>query len=99
LDKNLILGYYRCKSARKGRHFETSVYRAILCNDSLVKKLNELERTEDMYRGLVDHTRQSSTYLLYFLFSGHEPIYFIENKEKTLRASYYRGTQIFDYMD
>ncbi len=33
------------------------------------------------------------------LFSGHEPIYFIENKEKTLRASYDRGTQIFDYMD
>jgi hypothetical protein len=34
-----------------------------------------------------------------FLFSGHEPIYFIENKEKTLRASYDRGTQIFDNMD
>ncbi len=34
-----------------------------------------------------------------FLFSGHEPIYFIENKEKTLRASYDRGTQVFDYMD
>jgi hypothetical protein len=35
-----------------------------------------------------------------FLFSGQEPIYFIENKEKTLRAraSYDRGTQIFDYM-
>ena len=36
---------------------------------------------------------------LFFLFSGHEPIYFIENKEKTLRASYDRGTQIVDYMD
>jgi hypothetical protein len=35
----------------------------------------------------------------HFLFSGHEPIFFIENKEKTLRASYDRGTQIFDYMD
>ncbi len=34
-----------------------------------------------------------------FPFSGHEPIYFIENKEKTLRASYDRGTQIFDYME
>jgi hypothetical protein len=34
-----------------------------------------------------------------FLFSGQEPIYFIENKEKTLRASYDRGTQIFYYMD
>ena len=31
--------------------------RAILCNDSLIKKLDELQRTEDMYRGLVDHTR------------------------------------------
>jgi hypothetical protein len=34
-----------------------------------------------------------------FQFSGHEPIYFFENKEKTLRASYDRGTQIVDYMD
>jgi len=32
--------------------------RAILCNDSLIKKLEELQRTEDMYRGLVDHTRR-----------------------------------------
>jgi hypothetical protein len=27
-----------------------------------------------------------------FLFSGHEPIYFTENKEKTLRVSYDRDT-------
>merc|ERR1719158_1924700 len=32
--------------------------RAILCNDSLIKKLEELERTEDMYRGLVGHARR-----------------------------------------
>jgi len=32
--------------------------RAILCNDSLVKKLEELERTEYMYTGLIDHTRK-----------------------------------------
>eukprot|EP00095_Tigriopus_kingsejongensis_P008324 maker-scaffold1724_size29877-snap-gene-0.8 protein:Tk08324 transcript:maker-scaffold1724_size29877-snap-gene-0.8-mRNA-1 annotation:"prkca-binding protein" len=32
--------------------------RAILCNDSLVKKLEELERTELMYEGLVDHTKR-----------------------------------------
>uniref|UniRef100_A0A182P0G8 PRKCA-binding protein n=1 Tax=Anopheles epiroticus TaxID=199890 RepID=A0A182P0G8_9DIPT len=31
--------------------------RAILCNDSLVKRLQELERTETMYKGLVDHAR------------------------------------------
>ena len=32
--------------------------RAILCNDSLIKKLDELQRTENMYQGLVDHTRR-----------------------------------------
>ena len=32
--------------------------RAILCNDSLIKKLEELERTEMMYKNLVDHTRR-----------------------------------------
>lgn len=31
--------------------------RAILCNDSLVKKLQELERNAEMYRGLMEHTR------------------------------------------
>ncbi|XP_055374615.1 PRKCA-binding protein isoform X2 [Condylostylus longicornis] len=32
--------------------------RAILCNDSLVKRLQELEATENMYRGLVDHCKR-----------------------------------------
>lgn len=32
--------------------------RAILCNDSLIKKLEELQRTEEMYRGLVNHSRR-----------------------------------------
>ncbi|CAD5118849.1 DgyrCDS7527 [Dimorphilus gyrociliatus] len=32
--------------------------RAILCNDSLVKKLGELERTAEMYKGMVDHTKE-----------------------------------------
>jgi hypothetical protein len=32
--------------------------RAILCNDNLVKKLAELQRTEVMYRGLVEHTQR-----------------------------------------
>ncbi|XP_061394475.1 PRKCA-binding protein [Musca vetustissima] len=32
--------------------------RAILCNDSLVKRLEELEGTELMYKGLVDHARR-----------------------------------------
>ncbi|KAI1297178.1 PRKCA-binding protein [Halotydeus destructor] len=31
--------------------------RAILCNDSLVKKLDELETIECVYRGLVEHVR------------------------------------------
>jgi hypothetical protein len=40
--------------------FKNIIFRAILCNDSLVKKLDELQRTEDMYRGLVDHTRKTN---------------------------------------
>ncbi|XP_037808086.1 PRKCA-binding protein isoform X3 [Lucilia sericata] len=32
--------------------------RAILCNDSLVKRLEELEGTEMMYKGMVDHARR-----------------------------------------
>ncbi|XP_075226076.1 protein interacting with PRKCA 1 isoform X3 [Lycorma delicatula] len=32
--------------------------RAILCNDTLVKKLEELEKTEVTYRGLVDHAKR-----------------------------------------
>ncbi|KAL0271162.1 UNVERIFIED_CONTAM: hypothetical protein PYX00_008349 [Menopon gallinae] len=32
--------------------------RAILCNDTLVKKLEELENTELMYQGLVDHAKR-----------------------------------------
>jgi hypothetical protein len=29
-----------------------------LCNDSLVKRLQELQGTEVMYRGLVDHCKR-----------------------------------------
>jgi len=32
--------------------------RAILCNDNLLKRLDDLQRTELMYRGLVDHSRR-----------------------------------------
>ena len=32
--------------------------RAILCNDSLIKRLDELERTEEMYTGMVEHLKQ-----------------------------------------
>lgn len=32
--------------------------RAILCNDTLVKKLQELQETELMYKGLVDHSKR-----------------------------------------
>ena len=31
--------------------------RAILCNDSLVKKLDELTKAETMYRALIDHAK------------------------------------------
>ena len=39
-------------------YFQCLLVRAILCNDSLVKKLEELQRTEEMYSGLVDHSRR-----------------------------------------
>lgn len=32
--------------------------RAILCNDGLVKKLNELESTAEMYKGMIEHTKK-----------------------------------------
>ncbi|XP_032833853.2 PRKCA-binding protein [Petromyzon marinus] len=32
--------------------------RAILCNDGLVKKLDELERTAELYKGLMEHTKR-----------------------------------------
>lgn len=32
--------------------------RAILCNDQLVKRLQELQGTESMYRGLVEHCKR-----------------------------------------
>ncbi|XP_078513622.1 PRKCA-binding protein-like [Lissotriton helveticus] len=32
--------------------------RAILCNDGLVKRLEELERTAELYKGLMEHTRR-----------------------------------------
>lgn len=32
--------------------------RAILCNDSLVKRLQDLQGTEAMYRGLVEHCKR-----------------------------------------
>ncbi|NXT87815.1 PICK1 protein, partial [Anhinga rufa] len=31
--------------------------RAILCNDGLVKRLEELERTAELYKGLTEHTK------------------------------------------
>jgi len=32
--------------------------RAILCNDGLVRKLEELEKTANMYRGMMEHTKR-----------------------------------------
>jgi hypothetical protein len=31
--------------------------RAILCNDTMVKKLQELEASADMYKQLIDHVK------------------------------------------
>ena len=53
--------------------------RAILCNDSLVKKLEELERTEMMYQGLVDHCKRVLRgYFDLLMVSKGEKIYMIE---------------------
>lgn len=38
--------------------------RAILCNDSLVKRLQELQATEAMYRGLVENAKRYLIYLI-----------------------------------
>ncbi|MEE6527114.1 hypothetical protein FKM82_028221, partial [Ascaphus truei] len=32
--------------------------RAILCNDGLVKRLEELEKTAELYRGMMEHTKR-----------------------------------------
>ena len=42
--------------------------RAILCNDTLVAKLNEMRETENTYKRLVEHAKRyfSSFFLLYF---------------------------------
>jgi hypothetical protein len=44
-------------------------------------------------------TGQMSSNFGEILFSGHEPIYFTENKEKTLRVSYDRDTHTIEYMN
>lgn len=55
--------------------------RAILCNDSLVKRLQELQATESMYRGLVEHCKRYwidctmyilFSVLLFLLFAGEK---------------------------
>ena len=51
--------------------------RAILCNDSLVKKLEELERTEFMYAGLIDHTRRMlrAYFDVFLVFKGNPTLF------------------------
>ena len=66
---------------------EINILHIILCN--LVPKRQTLCTQGNLFERNI----------IFFQFSGHEPIYFIENKEKTLRASYDRDTQLVDYMD
>ncbi len=75
-----------------------------ICNQNSVRMCSlavDMNNTDESFFFTVDVLKllTFSLHKMFFLFSGHEPIYFIENKEKTLRASYDRGTQIFDYMD
>ena len=37
--------------------------RPILCNDTLIKKFEELDKTSSMYKGLLDHTKVFSWWL------------------------------------
>ncbi|KAG7216250.1 hypothetical protein INR49_029101 [Caranx melampygus] len=41
--------------------------RAILCNDGLVKRLEELEKTAELYKGLMEHTKRLLRAFLSFL--------------------------------
>lgn len=64
--------------------------RAILCNDSLVKRLEELEGTEYMYKGLVDHAKRmlKAYFDLLAILKQFGDIYAeISVKEPQLRAS------------
>ena len=56
--------------------------RAILCNDSLVKKLEELERTEFMYAGLIDHTRRMlrAYFDVFLVFKGNNLTHFSKSR-------------------
>lgn len=52
--------------------------RAILCNDSLVKKLAQLDATEQMYRALVGHTKRVSNafYRLLLVYKGMSNLFY-----------------------
>uniref|UniRef100_G1PVE8 PRKCA-binding protein n=1 Tax=Myotis lucifugus TaxID=59463 RepID=G1PVE8_MYOLU len=40
-----------------GSAVQNGLSRAILCNDGLVKRLEELERTAELYKGMTEHTK------------------------------------------
>lgn len=46
------------ESVSSGTADALGLSRAILCNDGLVKRLEELERTAELYKGLMEHTRR-----------------------------------------
>lgn len=50
--------------------------RAILCNDSLVKRLNELQGTEAMYSGLVEHAKRYSFRPIQSIFYSSKSLFF-----------------------
>ena len=62
--------------------------RAILCNDTLVKKLQELQHTELMYRGLVDHCKRvlQVTFLL-FKFCFEAPVCAVLGTRRTATSN------------
>lgn len=42
--------------------------RAILCNDTLVAKLNEMRETENTYKRLVEHAKRYFSFIFFTLF-------------------------------
>ncbi len=66
--------------------------RAILCNDSLVKRLQELQGTEQMYKGLVEHAKRLVlsrwTQIFFRFFSRKFYHFFFQNLQRMLKAHF-----------
>lgn len=74
--------------------------RAILCNDSLLKKLDELKRMESMYRGLVEVSVLQDFLEKYVL----QLLVYLQHSRRLLRSYYdlcqtYKGSKMMNLND